>query len=220
MSDTEGKTPAIYFPDVFEVTDLRHAQEIILTPEAGTTTAERWEKETPYLVGEIGRSLKLDGSACVVDYGCGVGRVAKGLIERFGCQVVGVDISVSMRQLAPGYVQSSDFAACAPEILDALVSRGFRATHAYACWVLQHCISPEDDLKRIDAALAPGGLLFVVNLHDRCIPTDQGWRSDGIDVETLLTERFEKLGAGRIPEGATSPEIANRSFTMTLRKRR
>lgn len=221
MSESKTTTTKAltYRPEVFEVDDLESAMRVILTPEPGTTTPERWEYETPYLVSEIGRALGLDDQSCVLDYGCGIGRIAKGLIERHNCFVVGVDISTSMRQLAPRYVQSDRFAACAPEMLDRMIARGFRATHACACWVIQHCLAPETDLVRIDSALASDGRLFVLNSNHRCVPTDHGWASDGISVEELLTARFEKIAKGDLPEVITTPEIANCSYTMTLRKR-
>ena len=96
MSESEKK--ATYRPEIFEVGDLQSAKEIILTPEPDTTTEERWEYETPFLVDEIGRALTLDSTSFVLDYGCGVGRLAKELIKRHQCHVLGVDISSSMRQ--------------------------------------------------------------------------------------------------------------------------
>ncbi len=217
-SEKSGATAA-YKPDVFEVQDLAAAMQIILTPEPGTTTQERWEYETPFLVDAIGSALGLDEHSCVLDYGCGVGRLAKGLIERYGCHVLGVDISTSMRQLAPGYVKSARFSVCTPEMLECMTAQGLRVTHACACWVLQHCLAPDTDLARIDAALAPGGGFFVLNGSYRSVPTDQGWASDGIAVETLLTQRFEAVARGDLPEVISTPELARTSFTMTLRKR-
>ena len=219
MSESAGKKKVVYHPDIFEARDLASAMGIILTPETGTTTEERWEYETPYLADEIGRALELDADACVLDYGCGVGRLAKALIERHGCFVMGVDISTSMRQLAPGYVGSDRFAVCAPEMLDRMIAQGLRVTHAYACWVIQHCAAPAVDLGRIEAALARGGRVYVLNNHRRCVPTDQGWVDDGISVEGLLTAKFDPLAKDGLPEVVTTPEIAQGSFTMTLRKR-
>lgn len=219
MNEAKPKKAVTYRPQIFEVEDLESAKRIILTPEPGTTTEERWEDETPYLAAEIGKALGLDQASCVIDYGCGIGRVAKRLIERYGCAVVGVDISLSMRQLAPAYVASDRFTACAPEMLDRMVAQGFRATHACACWVIQHCALPEIDLARIDSALASDGLLFVLNNNHRCVPTDHGWANDGVSIETLLTEKFDKVAKSRLPEVITTAEIANGSFIMTLRKR-
>jgi hypothetical protein len=57
MSDDAKKVKVVYRPQVFDVPDVDAAKAIILTPERGTTTAERWEVETPYLVDAIGREL-------------------------------------------------------------------------------------------------------------------------------------------------------------------
>ena len=118
MSDDTKKVQGEYRPQVFDVPDVGAAKGMILTPEPGTTTAERWELETPYLVAAIGRELGLDAEYCVLDFGCGIGRIAKGLIERYGCRVMGVDISERMRALAPEYVGSARFAAWSPDELD------------------------------------------------------------------------------------------------------
>lgn len=219
MSESKRTNVPTYRPEIFEVSDLESAMQIILTQETGMTTQERWEYETPYLVDEISRTLGLDEKSCVLDYGCGVGRIARGLIERHKCFVIGVDISTSMRQLAPEYVKSDRFSICAPAMLDRMVARGLRVTHAYACWVIQHCLAPEADLARIDSALANDGRLFVLNSNHRFVPTDHGWASDGVSVEKILTGRFEKIAKGDLPEVITSAEIANSCYTMTLRKR-
>ena len=219
MSDGRTIRDPVYQPAIFDVNDLGSAMAIILTPEGDTTTQERWETETPYLIDEIGQALNLNDNSCVLDYGCGVGRIAKGLIERFNCAVLGVDISQGMRQLAPGYVNSVRFAACAPALLDRMIAQGFRATHACACWVIQHCLDPDKDLARIDAALAGNGKLFVLNSSHRYVPTDHGWASDGLSVEDLLDARFERIAKRAIPAAITTPEIANTCYMTTLRKR-
>jgi SAM-dependent methyltransferase len=95
-----------YNAGIFDVADLDGARRIILTPEGGQTTDQRWNCETPYLTGLIADNLKLTAGSVVVDYGCGVGRLAKELISRHGCRVIGVDISANMRALADRYVGS------------------------------------------------------------------------------------------------------------------
>src|SRR5438132_400515 len=115
----------VYRPEVFTASSIPEAMRLIVTPEPGTTTAERWRKETPYLVEDCGRLLGIGPDTCVLDYGCGIGRVAKGLIERFGCRVVGVDFSPSMRLLAPDYVLSERFTAWSVATLDRMIEKGF-----------------------------------------------------------------------------------------------
>jgi SAM-dependent methyltransferase len=218
MSVDKPERMALYRPDIFDVSDLESAMGIILTAESGTTTQERWERETPYLVAEMGRLFGLCEQSCVLDYGCGIGRVAKGLIERYNCTVIGVDISASMRQLALGYVQSDRFTTCSPELFDRMVAGGLRVNNAYACWVLQHCPEPLVDIGRIDSALREGGGLFVLNTDHRCVPTDRGWASDGASIEEMLTEKFEKIEKGCLTKEISTPEIISASYTMVLRK--
>src|ERR1700686_4039348 len=185
-----------YHPGIFDVADLQNARRVILTPEGGLTTDERWESETPYLAGLVADNLKLSTRSVVLDYGCGIGRLAKELIARCGCRVVGVDISANMRSLAERYVGSDKFSACAPEGLDVL-GEAF-ADAALAVWVLQHCPQVDQDLERIRRSLKIEGQLFVVNENHRCIPTDRGWVSDGLDLKQLLLSRFDLDVHGRL----------------------
>ena len=75
---------------------------IILTPEDGMSSVHRWKTETPYLMSLIEKHIV--NGATVLDYGCGIGRLAKPLIEKHSCDVIGVDISPNMRALAASCV--------------------------------------------------------------------------------------------------------------------
>ena len=125
---------AAYSDAVFRQRDLQAAKEIILNPAPDMTTDERWEFETRAVVEEMGRAMQLDATSRVLDYGCGIGRIAKALIERYGCSVLGVDISADMRRFAVDYVASERFRTCEPAELDRLVKLGYSATAACACW--------------------------------------------------------------------------------------
>src|SRR5882724_68364 len=109
MTRNDPHRAAVFRPEAFEVTSLAQAMAVTVTPEVGTSTAERWQKETRYLVDDIGSFLALEPESCLLDYGCGTGRIAKGLIEKYGCRVIGIDTSQSMRLLAPEYVLSDRF---------------------------------------------------------------------------------------------------------------
>lgn len=198
---------------------MESAKFVILNPAPDMTTAERWEVETRNLVDLLGRITPLDGNSCVLDYGCGIGRLAKGLIDRYGCQVVGVDISARMRALAREYVQADRFIVCSPDELDQRVAGGLQATHACACWVIQHCLEPDTDLERIHSTLARGAWFFVLNSNLRWVPTDHGWTQDGISVEKLLVARFEVVAKSDNPAEVVSPLLAGQSYWMLLRKR-
>jgi SAM-dependent methyltransferase len=206
-----------YSPAVFHTSDIEKAKYIILTPTPEMTTDERWEIETRNVSEELGRALNLNPESHILDYGCGIGRIAKALIERYGCTVTGVDISENMRKLAIDYVRSERFAACDPATLDKMIKEGFHATGAYACWVLQHCHSPEIEIERIHSALIPGAPFFVLNSHNRLVPTNSGWASDDISVEKLLTEKFEKISRFGISQLVVSKTLADQSYGMLLK---
>jgi SAM-dependent methyltransferase len=218
MSGTPVPQPT-YAPRAFDVRDVDEARRIILTPETGTTTESRWRLETPYLVERIGEHFALAPQHVVLDYGCGLGRMAKALIDRAGCWVVGVDLSPSMRQLAPGYVQSARFSIVSPQVLDMLVARGFRADAALAIWVIQHAARAEPEIERLVRSLAPGGGLFVANNIRRAIPTDQGWADDGVDVAALLARAFEPVWQGRLPREIGGDVLPDASFLAAYRRR-
>ena len=113
-------------------------------------------------------------SGTVVDLGCGSGILARRMIEA-GYDVVGVDISASMleiaRREAPGarFVQGSLLDADLPPSAVAVAATGE---------ALNYAVDPRvgDDAfaalaARVAAALAPGGvLLFDVSVHGRSGP--------------------------------------------------
>jgi autotransporter strand-loop-strand O-heptosyltransferase len=206
---------ASYYAKVFDVANLADARHIILTPEAGLSTDERWASETPYLADLVVGNLKPAADSAVVDYGCGIGRIAKELISRFGCRVIGVDISASMLSLAERYVGSDRFSGCTPEGLDAL-GEGF-ADAALAIWVLQHCPQPDQDLCRIRRSLKFGGQLFVVNENHRCIPTTHGWMSDGLDLPAMIEARFDLATRGRLDAAVMTKIRSEHTFWAVYR---
>lgn len=216
MSD--GPARVSYNPDIFEVTTIEEAKRIVLTAE-DATTEERWRVETPYLAQSIGDYLKPDASSLIIDYGCGIGRMAKELIERHGCSVVGVDISTSMRQLAPGYVGNARFAACSWNVIDAQIDHGLRVDAAIAIWSLQHSPKVDEDIARIARALKPGGQLYVCNLERAAVPTNQGWVDTGFAIQSLLADAFEEVAIEPVSADHTSVGIANVAFIGKYRKR-
>ena len=211
-----------YFPGIFNVNDIPQAMRIILTPEQGSSTDERWKIETPYVANLIHDSLAITNETIIVDYGCGIGRMAKELITRHGCRVVGVDISPSMRALAVIYVQSDRFFACSPLMLDAMTIRGFRFDAAISIWVLQHCYQPGDDVARIRNSLKADGRLFVLNNIDRVVPTVESdkfnWATDNIDIKSMLTREFELEKDGRLPREVLG-SLTDLSFWASFRQR-
>ncbi len=216
MSDSVKRVS--YNPDIFEVTTIEEAKRIVLTAEDATTD-ERWRVETPYLAESIGEHLEPDASSLIIDYGCGIGRMAKELIEQHGYSVVGVDISTSMRQLAPGYVGNARFAACSWNVIDAQIDHGLQVDGVIAIWSLQHSPKVDEDIARIARALKPGGQLYVCNLERAAVPTNQGWVDTGFVIQTLLADAFEEVAIEPVSAEHTSVGIAEVAFIGKYRKR-
>jgi cyclopropane fatty-acyl-phospholipid synthase-like methyltransferase len=153
----------------------------------------------------LSEKLQLQSDMVVLDYGCGIGRLAKTIIDAANCRVIGIDISERMRRLAEDYVQSDRFVAVSPSQFDAMVSAGVRAHAAIAIWVLQHCLKPAEDIARIRAGLATDGKVFVLNMPKRAVPVtaEAGglffWAEDSIDIAALLRKAFQ-LRAEGIPD--------------------
>jgi 2-polyprenyl-3-methyl-5-hydroxy-6-metoxy-1,4-benzoquinol methylase len=207
-----------YSRAAFDVPDEAAARRIILTPEFGQDTDERWERETPYLADLIGSELQLTETSLCIDYGCGIGRLSKALIDRYGCRVLGVDISERMRVLAPDYVQSQRFSVASPQMLYSLAKRGFRADAGLSVWVLQHCLNPAEDAQLLDLALSPQAPLFVLNMIGRAVPTAEGrWANDGQDVKAILDAQFGAAEGRKLEPGPVPPQTVDVSWWATFR---
>ncbi len=217
----EGEQPAkrkpVYRPAVFSVQSMAEARKIILTPEPTIGTEERWETETPLLAEELVDSLKPNKNTLLIDYGCGIGRLAKEVIRLSNCSVLGVDISLEMRTLANSYVGSERFTATSRKGLLQMVRRGLKVDHGYTVWVLQHCVKPKEDINLLRLSLRLDSRLHVINSTRRWVPTNKGWINDRIKVPELLAAQFEAVEERSIPKGALSPAMERSCFTRIYR---
>ena len=194
--------------DFYEVSNLEEAMGKILTPEGGLSPTERWEIETPIILEILTERLKPTPDKNIIDYGCGVGRLAKELVSKTGCNVIGVDISRSMRAFSALYCASDSFFSCSKSSLRDLTDRGWQGDHAFSVWVLQHAENPQEDIELIYNALRDGGTFFVMNLEHRCLPTANGWENDGIDIKELIEKRFNVMEYFPPPKDA-APKLAS-----------
>jgi SAM-dependent methyltransferase len=206
-----------YAPEFFDAADIEAAKAIILTEE-DTSTADRWERETAWTVDLLLKRWDIGPETLVLDYGCGVGRLAKALIERTGCMVFGVDISQRMCSLALDYVDSNRFVVYPPRAL-----RRVRplADYAIATWVLQHTFDPGEDIETIHDAMSGYGELFVLNSRNRIVPVEGGcFARDGKSVPEILARFFDPLTPPRtIPLEASSPDVHGDSWWRFYRRR-
>ena len=207
-----------YNPKVFDVDSMQKAKDIILTPESGMKTNERWELETKYLSSNICEYFSsLDEKSIVIDYGCGIGRLSKEIIAKINCKVIGIDISESMRKLAVEYVSDEKFEAISPLEFRQRILNGLRIDGAISIWVLQHSIDPITDVALLKASLKPDGLLYVLNNKISAVPTNKGWKNNGINIHNLLKLQFTQIEESSLPEEVAKDKLHTATFISKLK---
>ena len=128
-----------YIKEVFDVTTFEQAKNVVLTPDQDDP--KKFDKETNFLVSTITENLPLNDNTIVYDFGCGMGRIAKELINKTQCKVIGVDISASMLTFAKLYTANL---------------KKFEGTHSYTTpesvdvalriLALQHTENPQKEI--------------------------------------------------------------------------
>lgn len=207
-----------YNPKIFDTKTIQDAKKIILTSESGMQTDERWEKETPFLKEDIGSFFKnFDKNSVIVDYGCGIGRVSKELIEKIGCKVIGVDISASMRDMAKEYVKSSNFEVVSPALFREKILDGLRVDGIISIWVLQHSSDPISDVALLKSSLKQNGLLYVLNNKVSAVPTNKGWINNGVNILALLEFNFSNLETSQLPQEVAKDKLHTETFIAKLK---
>lgn len=203
MSKSEGGKIE-YAPQIFFQPNIDKAKAIILTPEAGMSTDRRWTMETAWLMSRINFP---DKDGLVVDYGCGIGRVSKGLDN----PIIGVDISPTMRANADIYVKRPDFGAVGPTVFLRLVEAGLRCKGGIAIWALQHAIDVEWDIRLLMMSLSEGAHFWLLNTGQRFIPSMNGqvfgWADDHVNVFELLEPWLDFVEKIAIPKEIGEPNF-------------
>jgi SAM-dependent methyltransferase len=180
---------------IFEKNSVEALKQIILTPEDGRSTEERWRRETPYTASLLVEHLALAAGDTIVDFGCGIGRLAKEILSRVDVRVIGVDISKSMLVESLRYVDDPRFCPMPYAMFVDLCAKGrLQFTHAFAIYVLQHCERPVEAI----GAFRQGGArrVMAVNMVRRVMPvveaTDRRypWVDDGVSVSDEILRHF------------------------------
>ena len=181
-----------YIKETFEPLSLEHAKDIVLSRDP--SRPDKFEEETDFLVEFIEGQGLITSDSLVLDFGCGMGRVSKKLVETFGCKVIGTDISKRMLMFAEQYVHNPDkfqskFAHDTCDV-DVII----------AALVLQHVEDPEKEIKHLYSVLKPGGHLVLLNEAKRFVPigVDKNmyviWNDDGIVINEVMSKYFTNTG--------------------------
>jgi ADP-heptose:LPS heptosyltransferase/ubiquinone/menaquinone biosynthesis C-methylase UbiE len=182
--------------NLFKPVDFEDGRNAVVGDCNGISMQDRWKVETPLFAKEILKLARAKAlSPCILDYGCGVGRLAKEIITQDDdCFIVGVDASKEMMKQASDYVNSDSFFTQSPQELN----RKFDLV--YCVYVLQHVPSIEirEILQRIYHHLKDDGIFIYCSSDYRmCIRFDnQGFFDDrflGVDLQAEVERYFDKV---------------------------
>ena len=185
-----------YISQIFTPTSLEHAKNICLTPDQNDPN--KFVLETNFFINFLKENKLVLQETNVADFGCGMGRVSKQLIEQIGCNVVGFDISYPMLLAAKHYISSDKFVIKKynknikeyyTEQFDVVISS----------FVLQHSEHPELDINFIKNSLKADGVFILINEAKRFVPVDIEqnnvvWHDDGIVIKDIVSKYFTCTG--------------------------
>jgi ubiquinone/menaquinone biosynthesis C-methylase UbiE len=191
-----------YIKEVFDVTTFEQAKHVVLTSDPDNP--KKFENETNFLVSEIQKQNIITNTSNVLDFGCGMGRVSKKLIETFDCNIIGVDISNTMLTFANIYISK-------PKKFKPMNSYNMPNTIdvAISTFVLQHVQDPKTEIELLYSNLKVGGYLVLVNEDKRYVPSDVDknryivWEDDGFDIFDELNKKFTLLNSVRYMDSNT-----------------
>lgn len=176
----------------FKAKDITDGKHSVVGDCNGHSCEERWEKETPAFARAIVRNLPPD-SFTILDYGCGVGRLAKEVLKlNKKITVIGLDASEDELRLAKEYVNDSRFIPTKPEDFKQKVDL------IYCVYVLQHvpAIELRHAIERMHYFLKPGGALVYCSSDYRMAINQGGGFTDdrhlGVDIRREISRLFRE----------------------------
>jgi 2-polyprenyl-3-methyl-5-hydroxy-6-metoxy-1,4-benzoquinol methylase len=179
-----------YIKEVFEPTTIQHAMHICLTSDP--ENPNKFLEETSFFVKAISEYNIINPDTKVLDFGCGMGRISRGFVEYFGCNVIGLDANENMLKFANIFVGN-------PKKFTTVTEYKEKETIdvAVACFVLQHVQDPDKEIQTIYDSLKLGGHLILLNENIRYVPDDidKGnfiiWKDDEYNIFSALAKKFD-----------------------------
>lgn len=186
----------MYIRQVFDTTDLEMAKNICLSKDI--RYPNKFEEETKFLIDFIKEKNILDNKSKVADFGCGMGRISKGIIDAFKCNIIGFDISAHMLLLAQQYLEYTNKFKIQKYKKD-YKWNNHKFDVFIASFVLQHSEHPKEDIDFIYNNLKDNGILILINEKERLVPVDikdgyAVWHDDNINITDLISKKFKNVG--------------------------
>lgn len=177
---------------VFQPTNFESMVNLVVGECNGIKGQDRWERETPLFVNAISNYIT-DDIKVVLDYGCGVGRLAKGVLAANPqIDLIGIDDSPKQLNAALAYVNDERFETLLPTELNRSVDL------VYCIYVLQHipAIELREALQRMHHFLKPGGtLIFCSSEYRMSVRFDRPQFFDdrflGVNIKKEIERFFE-----------------------------
>jgi len=186
----------MYIKQVFDPTDLEMAKNICLSKDI--RYPNKFEEETQFLIDFLKNKKLLNSKTYFGDFGCGMGRVSKEIINNFNCNIVGFDISAHMLLLAHQYLEHND------KFKTQKYKKNYKWNERQfdiflASFVLQHSEHPKEDIDFIYNNLKDNGIFILVNENERLVPVDiengyAVWYDDKINITDLVSNKFKNVG--------------------------
>ena len=131
------------------------------------------------------RSLNLSASDVVLDVATGTGLIARDIIKRYGCRVVGVDQSLEMMGRADGLSGRVGGDA------NALPFHDSRFDGLVFSYLLRYITDPAATLRELVRVVKPGGVIGSVEFGVPPSPLPRmGWSVHALGVFPLATRAF------------------------------
>lgn len=212
---------------LFKPHSLEEGMHAVVGDCNGIPMDVRYREETPvfaekiYQLCQIASPATQDSNYHILDYGCGVGRLAKELLKHDDCFVCGVDDSADMREQATKNANHPNFVAAPPREIESFMEPlHTKFDVAYLVYVLQHvpAIEIREILQRIYYHLKDDGfLLYCSSDYRMAIKFDQpGFFDDrflGVNLQEELSRYFELVGPAFTDEELNRNPIVRKMVT-------